>query len=190
MGKIIQRLLAITRLELASNDLIPVQDVSEPKTKAIQISELKAAMIDAAYPIGTPYANVSDDRNPAIIFGVGTWEAMPGRVLVGLDGTQPEFDTPGETGGLKETRHGYIEQALNNNGFQDTGTNYLNSARTDLGNWLTGGGSTVPTAVANVRALGAGVRAQGASSTEVRHGRYLSTNLQPYVVVYMWKRVA
>lgn len=44
----------------------------------------------------------TDPTNPAILFGYGTWtEVGAGRVLIGLDSGDPDFDSPGDAGGAK-----------------------------------------------------------------------------------------
>lgn len=53
--------------------------------------------LDAVYPIGSIYITTVD-INPAILFGVGTWERVSmGRVLIGQDDTS--FPAPQSTGG-------------------------------------------------------------------------------------------
>lgn len=53
------------------------------------------------YPVGAIFLSaVSDD--PATLLGYGTWTAIgAGKVLVGLNSGDPDFDTLGETGGAK-----------------------------------------------------------------------------------------
>lgn len=60
-----------------------------------------ALVLKAIYPVGTVYTNYSDSTNPGTLFGFGTWIPIAGRVVIGLDATQTEFDTAGETGGAK-----------------------------------------------------------------------------------------
>ena len=46
------------------------------------------------YPVGSIYMNASDSTNPATLLGFGTWVAFgAGRVPVGIDAGQTEFDT-------------------------------------------------------------------------------------------------
>lgn len=53
------------------------------------------------FPVGYIYISV-DPTNPATVLGYGTWAAFAaGRVLVGIDAGQTEFDTVEETGGAK-----------------------------------------------------------------------------------------
>ena len=54
-----------------------------------------------AWPVGSVYTSIVS-TNPATLLGGGTWVSFgAGRVLVGLDATQTEFDTVEETGGAK-----------------------------------------------------------------------------------------
>ena len=61
------------------------------------------ALLETVYPVGSVYTNKTVSTNPATLFGFGTWTAIAGRVVVGLDAGQTEFDTAGETGGAKRT---------------------------------------------------------------------------------------
>lgn len=101
------------------------------------------------------------------------WEAITGRVLVGLDSTQTEFDTAGEEGGEKThtlntdemPEHGHT--VVGKTGYTGTGTGYI--ARTDA----------------------TGTLAPGISGlVESSGGGEAHNNLQPYKVVYMWLRTA
>lgn len=59
------------------------------------------ATLDQVYPVGSVYISVVA-TNPATLFGIGTWSAFgAGRVMVGLDAGDPDFDTAEETGGAK-----------------------------------------------------------------------------------------
>ena len=54
-----------------------------------------------AFPVGSVFTSVVD-TNPASLLGYGTWESIgAGRVLIGKDDADPDFDTLGETGGAK-----------------------------------------------------------------------------------------
>lgn len=57
--------------------------------------------LDGVYPIGSVYISTVS-TNPATLFGVGTWAAFgAGRVLVGLNSGDTDFDAAEETGGAK-----------------------------------------------------------------------------------------
>lgn len=131
-------------------------------------------LLEAIYPVGSIFINTTG-TNPSTFLG-GTWEEFgKGRVLVGKDTTQTEFDTLGETGGEKthkltiaempKHRHGFYYAAQNGN---DWGIN-LNWNATAPGG-RSGGGT------------GQGIDYEG--------GDGYHNNLQPYIVVSMWQRTA
>lgn len=108
---------------------------------------------------------------------------LKGRVAVGRDNDQEEFNLLGETGGLKSTRHAFLAPPINSTNAQDAPQGYLNSASGDIDTYLTGGGSSNVTRSVVIRSVGGQVRAGSGIATEVGHYRYTSNNLQPYVVM-------
>lgn len=57
--------------------------------------------VQAAWPVGSVFIAVVS-TNPATLLGFGTWSAFgAGRVMVGLDSGDTDFDTAEETGGAK-----------------------------------------------------------------------------------------
>jgi hypothetical protein len=59
-------------------------------------------ILSSIYPVGSVYINATSSTNPATLLGFGTWSAFgAGRVMVGLDSTDTDFDTAEETGGAK-----------------------------------------------------------------------------------------
>jgi hypothetical protein len=146
------------------------------------------AAFQGAYPVGSIYMNASVATNPGTLFGFGTWVAFgAGRVPVGFNAADPLFDTAEETGGSKDA-------------IVVSHTHTATSTITDPGH-----AHTVPTG-SNTSA-GAFVHealvAFGSESTSTQTtGITVSTtnastgssgtnaNLQPYITVYMWKRVS
>lgn len=57
MGKIISRLLGMTSGQAAEDDLIPIQDVSVPKTKVITLALLRSAILKAASIVASMVKN-------------------------------------------------------------------------------------------------------------------------------------
>ena len=54
------------------------------------------------YPVGSIYINAAVATNPGTLLGFGTWAAFgAGRVIVGIDSTDTDFDAAEETGGAK-----------------------------------------------------------------------------------------
>jgi|TARA_B100001094_G_scaffold83682_1_gene80029 hypothetical protein len=133
------------------------------------------ATISNAYPVGSIYMNASNATNPATLLGFGTWTAFgAGRVLIGIDSGDTDFDTAEETGGSKTHALTIGELASHNHtvGSNDSGTG-------------TGG------AAGNmelVRDAGTGNGPAVTSSTTGDGDAH--NNVQPYIVVYMWKRTA
>ncbi len=130
------------------------------------------------YPVGSIYINASNSTNPSSLLGFGTWVAFgTGRVMVGIDASQSEFNTIGETGGVKEVTLTAAQSGL------PAHTHFLQfysfSDPGDGGGAATGNDSRTNTS--NQEQLGTNaISAQDASQAH--------TNLQPYITVYMWKR--
>jgi microcystin-dependent protein len=51
-------------------------------------------------PVGFIYIS-ANNTNPATLFGFGTWQPITGKVLVGVDVNDTDFDVAGKTGGAK-----------------------------------------------------------------------------------------
>nr|DAJ39018.1 MAG TPA: baseplate protein [Caudoviricetes sp.] len=137
------------------------------------------------YPVGSIYISV-DNTNPSVYFG-GTWEAFAtGRTLVGIDASQKEFKTAGLTGGSKYLQsHNHYFKTI-------TGNQVYNNVAGDYGGKNIVDFSTLEhnrNAIFSVWPLaGSEFWAKISEPKDVTTGD--SGNLQPYIVVYMWKRVA
>ncbi len=135
-----------------------------------------ADFIENAYPVGSIYINASDSTNPATLLGFGTWSAFgAGRVMVGLDSGQTEFDTAEETGGAKTHTLTTAEMPAHDHDltYRDTVTGAAGGAT--AAQWQVAAANNLGTLTDAVSNTGGG----GAHN-----------NLQPYIVVYMWKRTA
>lgn len=120
------------------------------------------------WPVGSIYISVTP-ANPSTTLGFGTWSAFgSGRVPVGIDSTDTDFDTAEETGGAKTHTHN-VDIASTTSGTP--------SATTDISD---GAGSTVSLASATHTHT-----TDPASTTTTA-----SSSLPPYIAVYMWKRTA
>jgi len=143
-----------------------------------------AAVYPIIYPIGSIYTNASVSTNPATLLGFGTWVAFgAGRVMVGLDAGNAAFDTAEETGGSANATLPTHTHTLTDPGHLHTTTGVVNG--TVPGGVVTVG---VEPAVSNTTYntgsafTGITIASTGESAT--------NANLQPYIVVYMWKRVS
>lgn len=146
------------------------------------------AALQALYPVGSVYINATVDTNPATLLGFGTWVTVgDGRVLVNQDTTDTSFDVLGETGGSKDaivvshTHTATVTDAGHSHTlptqYNGSGGNYPNTngfTGTPVSSPNPTGTSTTGITVSN--------STTGSSGT--------NANLQPYVVVRMWKRTA
>ena len=144
---------------------------------ALEIWNLvKASALDSIYPIGAIYTAITSG-SPATVFG-GQWQSFgQGRVMVGHDdAASPDTDfvassTDGSSvlvGGAKTHTLSIAEMPSHTHGFT---AHLTTSGDNDRG----GGGVLTSSQTGTTAATGGG----GAHN-----------NLQPYVVVYMWKRTA
>jgi len=129
------------------------------------------ATIASIYPVGSIYINAAVATNPATLLGFGTWAAFgAGRVMVGLDATDSDFDTAQETGGSKTHTLTIAEMPSH------THTSTLRGNGEDENqNIPSASDNTDPSLTMTTNATGGG-------------GSH--NNVQPYVVVYMWRRTA
>lgn len=148
-------------------------------SRAITAAGLKAAILAIAYPVGSIFTSVVN-TNPGTTIG-GTWVAWgTGRVPVGVDASQTEFNTVEKTGGAKT--HTLTGPELPPHQHR-LGQNYGGN----LGFAESTGGPTQYT-------VGYGVTR--GSSNDLKSGTQDTTtgqahnNLQPYITAYMWKRTA
>jgi hypothetical protein len=133
-----------------------------------------------AYPVGSIYINASVSTNPATLFGFGTWAAFgAGRVMVGLNAGDSSFDTLEETGGSKDAI-----VVSHTHSVSDPGHNHTVGIQTKTLDQNAGGSSLAGagTTTTSTASTGISISSTGASGT--------NANLQPYIVVYMWKRTA
>lgn len=141
------------------------------------------AALAVMYPVGSIYSNISDSTNPATLFGFGTWVAITGRMVIGLDSGNTAIDTAGETGGSADA---VVVSHTHTATVTDPGHTHAS---------LVGGtGSSQPQGVywANsVSSFNTGTSTTGISVSNSTTGvSATNANLPPYVVAYVWKRTA
>ena len=137
------------------------------------------AALEAVYPVGSIYTSTVA-TNPGTTFGFGTWDAFgAGKVLIGQDTGDASFDVLEETGGSKDATLPSHTHTLTDPGHLHAGgrLSFLNSGINGGGNDTTSQPTNTATAVTGIT-----VNSAGSSAT--------NANLQPYVVVKMWKRTA
>lgn len=120
----------------------------------------------AAHPVNSIYISISS-TNPASLFG-GTWVSFgAGRVLVGLDSGDSDFNQAEEMGGAKTHTLSIAEMPSHNHTYTYEYSRGVGSAG------AANGDSSFPT-----------------GTTSSTGGGAAHNNVQPYIVVYMWKRTA
>ncbi len=81
-------------------------DMNEIKSVVNNNANELSSLTNIIYPIGSIYINTTG-VNPSTFLG-GTWESFGnGKVLVGQDTDDSDFDTLLETGGSKTHQHGF-----------------------------------------------------------------------------------
>ena len=122
------------------------------------------------HPIGSLEFNVSG-TNPSAYLGFGTWELWgAGRVPVGVDITQDEFNTVEKTGGEKEHTLTVDEMPSHTHDITPSGATTFAS----------GGSNDVNQT--------SGSRTYTFLGTGSTGGSQPHNNIQPYITCYMWKR--
>lgn len=129
------------------------------------------ALRDILYPIGAIYQSTVN-TDPSSFMG-GTWERFGnGRVLVGVDEADSDFNAPNKTGGTKTHKLTAAEMAHSHFQTERFDSDY------SIGN---GHKFTIGESVASDTIKTSGV----VDVTSQAHN-----NLQPYITVYMWRRTA
>ena len=175
----------------------PTASTGTSSTQIATTAFVQSALV-GAYPVGSIYMNATVATNPATLLGFGTWAAFgAGKVPVGLNAADSDFNTVEETGGSKDSiipTHNHAAGTLVN-------------ASAGAHQHTTGTGRSASTAGSTVgyfSGLHAGASGTALSTTDSQ-GAHVHTisgdtanagesatgkNLQPYIVVYMWKRTA
>ena len=144
---------------------------------------IPAGFVDAMYPIGSIYisATMSTAAQVQTAFG-GTWIAWgEGKVPVGVDSSQTEFNTVEKTGGEKTHTLTIAEMPSHDHNVQKTGAPQSELVLTPHGSWNDFGlaGNAVGSGNWHWQK---GVPPQG--------GGQAHNNLPPYITCYMYKRTA
>jgi hypothetical protein len=162
----------------------PTATAGTSSTQIASTAFVQAALI-GAYPIGSIYMNATVATNPATLLGFGTWTAFgAGKVPVGLNAGDTAFDTVEETGGSKDavlvshTHTAAVADPGHNHTVTTSNTSTIASGNAIPLNYL----YTTRTTSTNTTGITVTNSTEGVSAT--------NANLQPYIVVYMWKRTA
>lgn len=142
-----------------------------------------SAQSNCPFPVGGVYISIVS-TDPSSIWTGTTWEQFAaGRTLVGFDVNDSDFDTIGQTGGEKTHTLTPDEIPAHGHGMEHTHS-YTGP---NTGSWKVGTGK------AHTWCTSTGGKTSGGASkttTDNAGGGLEHNNLQPYIVVYMWKRVS
>ena len=164
-------------------------------TTQIATTAFVQAAISAAYPVGSIYISTIA-TNPATTFGFGTWEEFgAGKVLVGQDTGDTAFDTLEETGGSKDAAIVEHTHTIDDPGHVHNFRVYEGQSpqfQNQMGYFesVTNGGDRLVTANYNTDATGLVLESTTGITVDSTGSSGTNANLQPYVVVKMWKRTA
>ena len=144
---------------------------TQPALSDTILNNMQVELIKLVFPIGSTYITQTN-TNPSEILKFGTWERVKGKVLVGLDEDDTDFNEIGKTGGEKAHTLTVDEMPAHNHS----------------ANFCEG------TGVYSAFPKGNGSTSEWGSSTNTiaNTGKGQAHNiLQPYEVVgYMWRRTA
>jgi len=156
-----------------------------------------ASVMGAIYPVGSIYMNANVSTNPATLLGVGTWEQFgQGRVIVSQKGSDSRFNNVRETGGaydveldddevpVRDHSHLVFDNSSSTGDNGDISSSYVGSHY-----WNAGSESY------NIRRTSRGSGASKAnagltSNPTTNPSVSAHTNIQPYIVAYVWRRTA
>jgi len=188
-------------------DIVTAQATADAAATAAAAAAMSA--MTTLYPVGAIYISTLT-TNPNTLLGFGTWSSFgAGRVLVSLDAGQAEFDTIEETGGAKTViltsaempSHTHTQDAHTHTQNAHTHTQNAHSHAIGLVIVTANGASQGQTTSANTNTVNSQPTTATNQNTTATNQNTTATNqntggggahqnLQPYIVVKMWKRTA
>ena len=154
--------MATTNIQSFSGNVVVGGDIDISGTLG---GDFKSSIVDLIYPVGAVYISVSS-TSPATLFSGTSWSTFAaGRCLVGLDTGDGSFNQVEETGGSKT-------HTLSINEIPAHTHQYIRSNYPSRNTGQPGGDY-----------VGVNQEQTGSAGGNGSHN-----NLQPYIVVYMWKR--
>ena len=163
-----------------------ITSINDTKTSILNLTNKENSnnVFLKTYPVGSIYISTSS-TNPSAIYG-GTWERYgQGKTLVGLNESETEFSEVNKMGGEKTHTLSEMEMPAHNHKFYYS---------TDGLNTWTYAGAGKDGSYTSDSYLGFSNSVSAFDSYNVMIGNTGGSqphnNLQPYITVYMWKRVS
>lgn len=178
--------------ELPAIDAVSLGDVlavvDDPAGAPITSKATAAQLLALLYPVGI---TIEFDGDANAAFPFGTWlEVGAGRVTVGLDTGDPEFDAIGKTGGAKAVTLTEAQLPAHSHPVSDPGHAHL----TQRYPTATGGSSgfTIDTSMSGTPASNTLPTASATTGVTVGNtgGGQAHQNMPPFIVGRKWKRTA
>ena len=167
----------------------PTASTGTSSTQIATTAFVQSALV-GAYPVGSIYMNAAVATNPATLLGFGTWAAFgAGKVPVGLNAADSDFDTVEETGGTKDAIIPTHTHAASSNS-TSTDSGHTHSVARGLGASGTGGDALLSGSGVQSGSATANITTETTTTIASAGESATGKNLQPYIVVYMWKRTA
>lgn len=132
--------------------------------------------VNLIYPIGSIYISINS-KNPSEIFG-GTWERIKGKMLIGVDEDDTDFNASSKMGGEKEVTLTTNEIPYMEAEIYDTLDNKLNTG------YNGGAANTNIISTTASENMGRNLKAK------FNGGGQPHNNLPPYYTVYIFVRTA
>ena len=143
-------------------------NTTQVATTAFVTTAVAAVDLSAVYPVGAIFTTVTAYADSAAVvaaIGGTTWVAFAaGKMLIGLDSGDTDFDTVEQTGGAKTHTLTIDEMPAHTHGYE--GHLNIHPGATD------GGSAQAPTA----------------KTSDSTGGGTAHSIMNPYIAVYMWKR--
>ena len=186
------------KVELATN---AEATAGTDTVRAVTPAGLKAA-IDAAmqliFPVGSIYTSYTNAANPSTLLGFGTWVAIQGRMLIGNDGST--FGAGG-SGGSQTHTISSGEMPSHSHSFSGSTGGASSDHAHYIGRDTDGGAGTSRYTVHSAGVSGAqAVSPTGGATADHGHSFSGTTGaagsgsamniMNPYLVVYLWRRTA
>ena len=175
------KVTSVTGKGLSTNDF-----TNEDKIKVENMPTITQADIDRwnaaagtgwTPPIGYIWIS-TDSTNPDSLFDGTTWEAMGGRVLIGADSNYTAGDTGGSDTHVHTVSNAYAKMTI-----WASDNNKLTYDEKSIGTaWTSNYGGYVSSPGSMTKDSNYGVGLGGSTDG--------ASNMMPYTVVYMWKRVS